>query len=216
MFQAEEVVAVNGKVEATMSFTNPLPISLTNGQFRVIAPGLEKNLKIKLDNIVEPGAVASCNFTSIPRRKGNSTIIVNFESTELNGIEGFLPIKIVKNLSLLSPTIVSPKPDDVGASNEPEAVDAGTSDQPSVADDSYVIVTEATIHKPPGETASIYDSTANYQPTPSASADPAPIVDVDLIEETEPTSVVPVEPKKSDKPGLFASMFQCFSCKRKE
>ncbi|KAF7995203.1 hypothetical protein HCN44_004675 [Aphidius gifuensis] len=133
---AKQLVALDEKIKATMSFTNPLPIELTNCQFRVLAPGLERNLKIKLDNIVEPGAVVSCHFTNVPKRKGNSTIIVNFESNELNGIEGFLPIIVVKNLPPLPPTIIGPKPDD-----------AGVSDQPSVGvlkpDDSSLIVAEA-------------------------------------------------------------------------
>lgn len=78
------------------SFKNPLPHELTNGKFRISGPSLRKIFKSKLEEIL-PGAEASCKISDIPKVKGISSIIVKFDSNELHGVEGFLPIKTLNS-----------------------------------------------------------------------------------------------------------------------
>ncbi|XP_011300177.1 annulin isoform X2 [Fopius arisanus] len=81
---------VDEVLEATASFTNPLPVSLKKGQFLIEGPGLEKQLKIKLSGSVQPGDEATCTFSMIPKLEGRSTIVVKFHSKELDDVDGFL------------------------------------------------------------------------------------------------------------------------------
>ncbi|XP_063983286.1 annulin isoform X1 [Diachasmimorpha longicaudata] len=81
---------VNEVLEATASFTNPLPVPLKKGQFLVEGPGLEKQLKIKLSGSVQPGDDATCTFSMTPTLEGRSTIAVKFHSRELDDVDGFL------------------------------------------------------------------------------------------------------------------------------
>ncbi|KAK0180122.1 hypothetical protein PV327_005795 [Microctonus hyperodae] len=81
---------VDELLQATASFINPLPIPLKKGQFLIEGPGLVDQLKIKLKENVQPGALATCNFSMTPKLTGRATIVAKFYSKELDDVDGFV------------------------------------------------------------------------------------------------------------------------------
>lgn len=81
---------MNGLLQATASFINPLPIPLKKGKFLIEGPGLTDQLKIKLTENVQPGALATCSFSMTPKLTGRATIVAKFYSKELDDVDGFV------------------------------------------------------------------------------------------------------------------------------
>ncbi|KAL1124024.1 hypothetical protein AAG570_001794 [Ranatra chinensis] len=82
---------VQGQViHAVASLTNPLPVPLKKGQFMIEGPGLDSQLKLKLDRPVEPKAEAKVSFKLTPKLPGRSTIAAKFISKELDDVDGFI------------------------------------------------------------------------------------------------------------------------------
>ncbi|XP_057325796.1 annulin-like isoform X1 [Microplitis mediator] len=82
-------------LDATASFINPLPITLTGGKFLIDGPGLDQQLKIKVPNDVPPGEKVSCKFSMIPKFSGRSTIVAKFYSKELDDVDGFVNFMVL-------------------------------------------------------------------------------------------------------------------------
>lgn len=76
-------------LKATASFLNPLPVPLRKGRFLIDGPGLQEQMKIKLNEEIEQFGEASCEFSMIPQRAGKATIAVKFYSRELEDVDGF-------------------------------------------------------------------------------------------------------------------------------
>ncbi|RZF45384.1 hypothetical protein LSTR_LSTR002827 [Laodelphax striatellus] len=74
----------------TVSFINPLPVSLKKGKFVIEGPGLEAQYKVKLTGNVGPNEELSAPFKMIPMFPGRATIVVKFTSKELDDVDGFL------------------------------------------------------------------------------------------------------------------------------
>lgn len=79
-----------------VSFKNPLPISLVQGQFIADGPGLHKQMKIKLTDDIKPDSVTICSFSMTPESAGPATITVKFNSEQLDDVQGYSTI-IVKD-----------------------------------------------------------------------------------------------------------------------
>ncbi|XP_039763506.1 annulin-like isoform X1 [Pararge aegeria] len=68
---------------------NPLPIPLRNAKFYVQGTGLEKQLKIELNENVAPGAIAEAQFKLTPPWAGRFQISAKFTSKEMQDVDGF-------------------------------------------------------------------------------------------------------------------------------
>ncbi|XP_044595670.1 LOW QUALITY PROTEIN: annulin-like [Cotesia glomerata] len=91
--QSEAVV--DYPLEATASFINPLPIPLTNGKFLIQGPGLDTQLKIRVNKDILSGEKASCKFSMTPKFAGRSTIVAKFYSKELDDVDGFVNFMVL-------------------------------------------------------------------------------------------------------------------------
>ncbi|XP_014217646.1 annulin [Copidosoma floridanum] len=80
----------NELLKVTARFTNPLPIPLRRGKFRIEGPGLREQLKVKLAENVGVGSEAVCRFSMYPEFEGRATIAVKFYSKELDDVDGFI------------------------------------------------------------------------------------------------------------------------------
>ncbi|XP_044250920.1 annulin-like [Drosophila takahashii] len=91
MIQLEEVEEEEGErrmMDVTMSLENPLPIPLTKGMFIVEGPGIEKPLKFKVGE-TPVGGEARASFEYTPRYARRGTIVVRFDSEELEDVNGY-------------------------------------------------------------------------------------------------------------------------------
>jgi len=76
-------------VQVTASFTNPLPIPLTKGQFHLEATRMKpKTLVIKCKGPVGVKEQATMDATFTAARKGTHHVVVSFQSSELTDIHG--------------------------------------------------------------------------------------------------------------------------------
>lgn len=90
-----KTVKLNGKVEVTVSFKNPLPVALKNGQFHLEATGMSpKSMVIDCQGAVAPKkeAKGAATFTAVRGRKRN--IVVSFLSDELAGVRGECAVNV--------------------------------------------------------------------------------------------------------------------------
>ncbi|XP_050670061.1 annulin isoform X2 [Leptidea sinapis] len=78
------------EITVTVKVENPLPIPLKNGKFYIQGVGLEKQLKIELDNNVQPGEFATAEFKLTPPWAGKHQISAKFTSKEMHDVDGFL------------------------------------------------------------------------------------------------------------------------------
>ncbi|XP_072936841.1 annulin-like isoform X2 [Epargyreus clarus] len=78
----------------TVKVENPLPIPLKNGKFYIQGPGLEKQLKIELNENVLPGEFATAQFKLTPPWAGRHQISAKFTSKEIRDIDGFLSLNV--------------------------------------------------------------------------------------------------------------------------
>ncbi|XP_013182952.2 annulin isoform X1 [Amyelois transitella] len=89
-------IVIDGKPVSKKEFTvtvkveNPLPIPLKSGKFYIQGPGLDKQLKIELDENVAPGAFAKAEFKLTPPWAGRHQISAKFSSKEMKDVDGFL------------------------------------------------------------------------------------------------------------------------------
>ncbi|KAI8428043.1 hypothetical protein MSG28_002337 [Choristoneura fumiferana] len=93
-------ISVEGKPVSRKEFTvtvkleNPLPIPLKNGKFYIQGPGLDEQLKISLDQNVQPGEFATAQFQLTPPWAGRHQISAKFSSKEMHDVDGFLSKKL--------------------------------------------------------------------------------------------------------------------------
>lgn len=78
----------------TVKVENPLPIPLRNCKFYIQGPGLDKQLKIELDETVAPGELAVADFKLIPPWAGRHQISAKFTSKEMKDVDGFLSFMV--------------------------------------------------------------------------------------------------------------------------
>lgn len=110
---------MNEGYQVAANFRNPLPIQLTNGQFSILAPGLEKSLKIKLGSPVEPGTTVTCNFNCTANSQSESTINIGFQSNELVGVQDFLAATVVESAHTIDDLTRDGSSAIVGATGQP-------------------------------------------------------------------------------------------------
>ncbi|XP_028170220.1 annulin-like isoform X2 [Ostrinia furnacalis] len=82
------------ELTVTVKLENPLPIPLKNGKFYIQGPGLDKQVKIELDETIAPGAIASAQFKLTPPWAGRHQISAKFNSKEMHDVDGFLTFKV--------------------------------------------------------------------------------------------------------------------------
>lgn len=87
-------------VDCILRLTNPLPIPLKKGYFRVEGPGIESARVFKIAEIPIGGTAAS-TFKLIPPYAGRAAIVAKFQCKELDDVDGFLAFE------------VQPRPEDV-------------------------------------------------------------------------------------------------------
>ncbi|XP_078356516.1 protein-glutamine gamma-glutamyltransferase K-like [Oculina patagonica] len=90
-----KTVKLDGKVEVTVSFKNPLSVPLKNGQFHLEATGMSpKSAVIECSGPVAPkkDAKGTATFTAVRGRQRN--IVVSFLSDELAGVRGECAINV--------------------------------------------------------------------------------------------------------------------------
>ncbi|CAH1779163.1 unnamed protein product [Owenia fusiformis] len=93
--KAPDAVNVAEEFSVEAKFINPLPTPLTNCEFTVEGPGLQKPVKVKIAS-VPSGAEAKLEAQKYtPRRPGDRKLIVSFHSTELSDMSNDVDI-IVK------------------------------------------------------------------------------------------------------------------------
>lgn len=97
--EVKGVPIVGEELNATARFKNPLPIPLKKGKFLIEGPGLEEQLKLKLNETVEVGGEASCAFSMVPKLEGRSTIAAKFYSKELEDVDGFINFMVKSDKS---------------------------------------------------------------------------------------------------------------------
>lgn len=78
------------EVVADVYLENPLPIAIKKGEFTISAPGVKKNLKVKVKNSIPPAQKACVQFKFTPPSSGKETIAAKFSSKELDDVDGFL------------------------------------------------------------------------------------------------------------------------------
>ncbi|KAK7066356.1 hypothetical protein SK128_022864 [Halocaridina rubra] len=76
-----------------VSFTNPLPVALTNCSLMVDAPGIMRPKTIQLDN-VDPKAEMLYELKMYPWKKTTSTVVATFNSKELIDLTGSTALDI--------------------------------------------------------------------------------------------------------------------------
>jgi len=82
-------VKIDEDVEVTFSFTNPLPVPLTNGQFHLEATRMTpKSLVVDCKGPVGIKEEAKMSATFTATRKGKHHIVVSFQSDELTDVHG--------------------------------------------------------------------------------------------------------------------------------
>ncbi|XP_066587609.1 annulin isoform X2 [Prorops nasuta] len=96
----ESPAVVDEELHASASFTNPLPIPLRKGRFVIEGPGLEEQLKFKLDDPVDVNEDAQCTFSMTPRFEGRATIAIKFYSKELEDVDGFINFMVKPAISI--------------------------------------------------------------------------------------------------------------------
>lgn len=93
-------ISIDGKpvskreFNVTVTVENPLPIPLRKGKFYIQGPGLDKQLKIELDDDVAPGAYATASFKLTPPWAGRHQITAKFNSKEMHDVDGFLSFNV--------------------------------------------------------------------------------------------------------------------------
>lgn len=78
----------------TVSFTNPLPTSLTNAVFTLEGAGLQKPVKIKQKNVPSKKE-ATMKTTLTARRIGKRELVVGFDAKEIASVTGQATINVV-------------------------------------------------------------------------------------------------------------------------
>lgn len=94
--ETPEEVQVKKVSEATLSFTNPLDVPLTECQLSVDGAGLMRPKAIKIDSVVPPKGVFSHTVQFLPRIHGERKIIATFNSKELFDIVGSKTVDVKK------------------------------------------------------------------------------------------------------------------------
>ncbi|CAB3230840.1 unnamed protein product [Arctia plantaginis] len=93
-------ISIDGKPVSHQEFTvhvkvdNSLPIPLTKCKFYIQGAGLEKQLKIPLNESVAPGEFATAQFNLTPPWAGKHQITAKFTSKEMRDIDGFLSFMV--------------------------------------------------------------------------------------------------------------------------
>ncbi|XP_037297754.1 annulin isoform X2 [Manduca sexta] len=93
-------ISIDGKPMSRQEFTvnvkveNPLPIPLKNCKFYIQGVGLEKQLRIELDEVVQPGEFATATFKLTPPWAGRHQISAKFQSKEMRDVDGFLSFNV--------------------------------------------------------------------------------------------------------------------------
>lgn len=86
-----------GKVGETfsveISFTNPLPLTLTHCELRIEGPGLQRLLASKERNVEAKGEFKK-TVTLTPAKMGTRKILANFNSKEIFGVVGYREILV--------------------------------------------------------------------------------------------------------------------------
>ncbi|XP_022901422.2 annulin-like isoform X1 [Onthophagus taurus] len=85
---------VGRQVQGCVGIKNPLPIPLKKGEFLIEAPGLGKQLKIKLKNDIPPHGEITEQFMFTPEMPGLQTVAAKFVSKQLDDVEGFKQIVV--------------------------------------------------------------------------------------------------------------------------
>lgn len=88
----------NQEVVADIHLENPLPIPLKKCEFTVECPGLEKQLKLKLKETIQPGGRAQGQFKFVPPKPGRQNIAAKFVSKELDDVDGFLNFMVIPTI----------------------------------------------------------------------------------------------------------------------
>ncbi|XP_014288385.1 annulin [Halyomorpha halys] len=78
----------------TITLKNPLPIPIKKGEFHIEGPGLEKQLKIKVQSTIGSKEDAKADFKIIPPTSGKGVIVAKFSSKELDDVDGFINFQI--------------------------------------------------------------------------------------------------------------------------
>ncbi|XP_078680703.1 protein-glutamine gamma-glutamyltransferase K-like [Branchiostoma floridae x Branchiostoma belcheri] len=79
-----------------LSFKNPLAVKLTNTEFHIEGPGIQKPKCISYRD-VRPLEAARTLVTMKPVRPGNRKIIANFQSKQLHDVQGHLEILVTED-----------------------------------------------------------------------------------------------------------------------
>uniref|UniRef100_A0A8D9BVS8 protein-glutamine gamma-glutamyltransferase n=2 Tax=Cacopsylla melanoneura TaxID=428564 RepID=A0A8D9BVS8_9HEMI len=91
---------VGQEMTVSASLTNPLPVPLKNGQFRIEGPGLDKQLKIKLAETIAPKEEAKVKFQLSPKFEGKHSVVAKFLSKELTDVDGLLEFMVIDKATL--------------------------------------------------------------------------------------------------------------------
>ncbi|XP_042224998.1 annulin-like isoform X2 [Homarus americanus] len=110
----EGEMMVRKETKCTASFTNPLPMALTQGRFIIQGAGLTRVQFIKLKESIPVGGEAKCEFMVKPIIGGERTLTVMFDSRQLEDVDGLLTLEVAE----------VPVP----------ALDSNGSDQPAASD----------------------------------------------------------------------------------
>ncbi|GAA6101797.1 protein-glutamine gamma-glutamyltransferase 2 [Tachysurus ichikawai] len=87
---------VSRKLTAHISFTNPLPITLTRGVFTLEGAGLTGAQEIQAPGNIGPGQDVVVKFTFKPIRAGLRKLLVDFDSDRLRDVKGEATIIVQK------------------------------------------------------------------------------------------------------------------------
>ncbi|KAM9481228.1 protein-glutamine gamma-glutamyltransferase 2-like [Clarias gariepinus] len=87
---------VSHKLTARISFTNPLPITLTRGVFTVEGAGLTAAQEIQAPGDIGPGQEVVVKFSFKPIRAGLRKLLVDFDSDRLRDVKGEATVIVQK------------------------------------------------------------------------------------------------------------------------
>lgn len=90
----EERGKVGEKMAARISFTNPLPVALTDLNITLEGPGLLAPLDTPIEGSVPAGRTASLKVKMIPYRAGYRKLLVDIDSKEQKDFKGESSIQI--------------------------------------------------------------------------------------------------------------------------
>ncbi|CAH1780198.1 unnamed protein product [Owenia fusiformis] len=88
IIQAPEKAVLREDFDVTVTFTNPLDVPLTGGEFVLEGAGILRPTTVHTKKSIAPGEEVSITKTMSSRKSGSRTIIVSFSSYELSEVEG--------------------------------------------------------------------------------------------------------------------------------